>query len=320
MKANFLILIVTVGFTNFIYSQQNYISYHQSCRSAEKNFMIGKTETTFHIYDSLFKTYDFVFPRDCYMAAQFAHKTNNDSLAIEYLIRAIPYGLNLELMLKNDTANPIKSLFTSPFWKNYESQFKLKRQEYLSQADFKLKNQLLTMVDEDQKWRKKNNKWFNRNFRPDLEKKFEVVNKRHVHSLDSIFKLKGYPGIWLTGVGDSISTPHNNACNLSDIPYIILYHYDSAYVRFGDFLLEEVKKGHLDVRTFAMIRDFNDRFLVKKEKEQKMYYNIWWEMSNFTKEEFERHCDEIGCATKEHRRKLSKALGKGYENYWWPFR
>jgi hypothetical protein len=112
-----------------------------------------------------------------------------------------------------------------------------------------------------------------RHFRKGLEIPFKIANQEHVNYLDSIFQIKGYPGIWLTGVGDSNLIAFDNNANLSEIFYIILYHYDNAFLKYGAFLKNEIQNGHIHPRTYAMIRDFRDRFN-KPYDEAHMYYNI----------------------------------------------
>lgn len=320
MKIHLLPFIIAFSHSLFSQTNKDFISYHQTCRQAERFFIDSTYTKCLQTYDSLFKSYDFLFPRDCFTAAQFAAKVGNDSLAVEFLKKGVPFGLNAELIFKTNPSLLISEIPKTKYWTSYLADFPYLRQQYINRVDWKLKNQLHQMVAVDQKWRTKNNKWFNRTFRKGLEKKFDVVNKRHVDFLDSVFKIKGYPGIWLTGIGDSTDFAFNNNGNLSEIFSVILYHHDSTYVKFGDFLKSEIKKGHIHPRTYAMIRDFNDRFLVKKEKDQKMYYNIWWETTNFSEQEYEQHCQAIGCPTKKHLRQLYKAAGENVDTFWYPFR
>jgi len=185
-----------------------------------------------------------------------------------------------------------------------------------------LKQTIIDLYKIDQKWRKLNNKWFNRNFRKGLENKFDLINKKHILFLDSIFRIKAYPGIWLIGVGNSIDSinPSLNNSNLSEMSKIFLYHYDSAYINYNSFLKSEIDKGHISPRTYAMIRDFRDRHLVRNDDIERMYYNIWWKRTNYTEQEFKYHCNSIGCPTKQSLRELNKKLGKAYDVFWYPFR
>lgn len=319
LKLKFILFFFLYNCIALSQSTKNYIVYHQECRQAEKYFIDSNYNNCFKTYNKVFNSYDFLFPRDCFTAAQLAYKTGEDSLAISYLKRGLPFGLNFDL-IREDTSLLISKIIKSKYWNNYTEDYDSLYQLYIKRVDWKLKKELYERVLVDQQWRIKNNKWFNRNFRKRLEEKYKTVNKSHIHFLDSVFKIHGYPGIWLTGVGDSNNIAANNTRNLSEIFFVLLYHYDSAFVQFGEFLYNEIKSGHLHPRVYAMIRDFNDRHLVKKESNQKMYYNIWWEAKNYTEEEFEQHCYEIGCPTKKHLKKLQNAVGNNVDIYWWPFR
>ena len=321
----FLIFVATLSF-----SQQNeqYIEYHKNCRLAEQHFIEQDTIQCLNTYTKVFSDFELLFPRDCFMAAQIAHKMKHDSLAVQFICKGIPFGLSPEFF-SNDSSKTIASnmyqLSKTKYWKKIELLQDSLTILYNKSINWNLKTEIMNMVKVDQDWRGKNNKWFNRNFRKGLEKKFQIVNNKHMTYLDSIFKTLGYPGSWLIGIGDSLLYDETtyaafNNSNLNESTNIILFHNDSAYVKHGDFLLTEINKGHIHPRTYAMIRDFRDRHLVKKDKDEEMFFNIWWKRDNFTKEEFEIHCYEIGCPTKNHLRNLSNSLGKGYDIFWYPFR
>jgi hypothetical protein len=320
VKIYLIYFIIAYNFSLFSQTNNDYVSYHQACRQAEKFFIDSNYTKCFQTYDSLFKVYDFLFPRDCFTAGQLAAKAGKDSLAVEFLKKGVPFGLNADLIFKANPSLLISTLRKTKYWTSYSADFPSLRQQYINRIDWRLKKELHQMVAVDQKWRTRNNKWFNRTFRKGLEKKYDVVNKKHVDFLDSVFKIKGYAGIWLTGVGDSTDIAFNNNGNLSEIFSAILYHYDSAYVKYGDFLKSEITKGHIHPRTYAIVRDFQDRFTVKREKDQNMYYNIWWEATNYSEQEYERHCHAIGCPTKKHLRQLSRAAGNNIDIFWYAFR
>lgn len=327
MKISLILLVLLVPICSFGQKHISYIEYHKNCRKAEKLFLNDSIKDCFDIYTKTFEKFEILFPRDCFMASQFAHKSENDSLAVEYILKGIQFGLNPDFFIKDSTGMYPKKMYylkNSIYWRKITKQKDSLLNIYNQKIDWKLKKELMNMIRIDQNWRRKNNKWFNRTFRRGLEKKFDIVNDQHMNYLDSVFKKIGYPGIWKIGIGDSLSYETNyasfNNANLSGLPEIILYHNDSTYIKYGEFLFNEINKGHIHPRTFAMIRDFSDRHLVKKDKDEKMYYNIWWERDNYSKEEFEKHCNEIGCPTKQHLRNLAKKLGRGYDVFWSPFR
>lgn len=308
-------------------NSQSYVAYHQSCRQAEQLFLDDSLDKCFQLYARVFSTYDVLFPRDCFMAAQFAHKVGEDSLSVEFLIDAIPFGLQSRMLYLDTAHHPyfamqsvVQSIYFSKLLRLEDSLSTL----YKKSVDWQLKAEITEMVRIDQDWRRRNNKWFNRNFRRGLERPFEKVNDGQMSYLDSIFSTKGYPGSWLIGVGDSqyyeTNYPSFNNVNLSEMTNIMLYHSDSAFVKHGAFLFSEIDKGHIHPRTYALIRDFRDRHLIRKDKKELMHYNVWWQRNNYSTEEFKQHCHEIGCPTKQHLRELYKKLGNGYDVFWYPFR
>jgi len=327
MKISLILLILLTSIYSFGQAELSYIEYHKNCRKAEILFLNDSIQECFDTYTSTFEKFDILFPRDCFMAAQFAHKSKEDSLAVEFILKGIQFGLNPEFFTKDSTNMYPKKMYflqNTVYWNKVKEQKDSLLDIYIKQVNWVLKSEIMDMIRVDQNWRRKNNKWFNRTFRKGLEKEFNIVNNRHLNYLDSVFKEVGYPGTWIIGIGDSLRQETNyasfNNANLSGLPEIILYHNDSIYIKNGEFLFNEIDKGHIHPRTYAMIRDFRDRHLVKKDKNENMYYNIWWERDNYTVEEIEQHCYEIGCPTKQHLRDLSKKLGKGYDIFWSPFR
>jgi len=327
MKISLILLILLVSICSLGQENVSYIEYHKNCRKAEKLFLNDSLKECFETYSNTFDKFEILFPRDCFMASQFAHKSKNDSLAIVYILKGMQFGLNPDFFSKDSTKIYPKKMFylkNSVYWTKISEQKDSLFNIYNQKIDWNLKNELMNMIRIDQNWRVKNNKWFNRTFRKYLEKKFNIINNQHMEYLDSIFKEIGYPGTWLTGIGDSLREETNYASffnsNLNELPDIILYHNNSVYLKNGDFLFNEINNGHIHPRTYAMIRDFSDRHLVKKDKNENMYYNIWWERDNYTDEEFEQHSNEIGCPTKQHLRDLNTKLGKGYDIFWSPFR
>lgn len=308
---------------NTVFGQSNYILYHQNCRKAERFFIEKQGDSSLALYQHTFTSFEYLFPRDCFMAAQIAHESQQDSLAIEFLIVGFRFGIRIE-SIEQDSTSKLHQLTTLPIWKRAQYAFPEKYAEYLSALDQPLKQTINGFVEKDQQIRIKNNKWFNRTFRPWLENEFDRMNDEHLRFLDSVCKQRGYPGSWLIGIGDSLVGHAKNATqinsNLNECASILAYHNDSVNLKMGDFLYGEIAKGHIHPRVYAMIRDFQDRHLVKKEDLEQMYYNIWWERQNFTETEFEAHCMAIGCPTKKHQRQLNEALGKGYDSFWSPFR
>lgn len=327
MKTLTILIFMLVHCLSLGQDKASYIEYHKQCRLAEQYFLQDSLHKCFETYNNVFEAYDMLFPRDCFMASQMAHKQQKDSLAVEYILKAIPLGLNPLFFTEDSSqtnAPKLNQLKKSKYWHKVSLQHDSLYQIYSKRVDWPLKNKLMSMVRIDQDSRAKNNKWFNRFFRKGLEKDFDRLNHEDINVLDSVFKIKGYPGPWLIGIGDSLHyqteyASFNNA-NLSGLIDIILYHNDSVFIKYGDFLFKEIEYGHIHPRTYAMIRDFRDRHLVKKDENQKMYYNIWWKRENFTDEEFSQHCYDIGCPTKQHLRNLYQKLGKGYDVFFYPFR
>lgn len=104
MKIYLIPFIISFNFSLFSQPNKDFVLYHQTCRQAEKFFIDSNYTKCFLTYDSLFKVYEFLFPRDCFTAGQLAFKAGKDSLAVEFLKKGVPFGLNADLIFKANTS------------------------------------------------------------------------------------------------------------------------------------------------------------------------------------------------------------------------
>jgi len=78
MKFRVTTLFILWYFDSLLADTTSYILYHKQCRLAETHFLNDKYEECMNTYLEVFDTYDILFPRDCFMASQIAHKIKKD--------------------------------------------------------------------------------------------------------------------------------------------------------------------------------------------------------------------------------------------------
>jgi hypothetical protein len=84
-----------------------------------------------------------LFPRDCFIAAQLAYTNEQDSLAVDYLLKGVPFGINAELIFESRKEFEIRNLVQSKYWKNYQSSYPKLRADYINRVDWELKKRHL---------------------------------------------------------------------------------------------------------------------------------------------------------------------------------
>ena len=74
-------------------SAQDYTLYHRLVNNAERLFFLNRdVESALRCYDSAFAAFDFVFVKDCYMAAQIAY-SQTDKRYVAYMRKGFAHGL-----------------------------------------------------------------------------------------------------------------------------------------------------------------------------------------------------------------------------------
>lgn len=104
-----LILFIFSILVFFVTNAQeiNYLVYHKNCRKAELYFLNNDTVQCINAYKTTFDSFEILFPRDCFMAAKIASKLGQDSMAVEFILKGIPFGLNPEFFSNGNTAHQI---------------------------------------------------------------------------------------------------------------------------------------------------------------------------------------------------------------------
>lgn len=86
-------LVIIFLYCTNISAAQDYRHYHTLVNNAERCFFLERnTDSALCYYDSAFKAFDFVFVKDCYMAAQIAY-SQKDKRYIAYMRKGFAHGL-----------------------------------------------------------------------------------------------------------------------------------------------------------------------------------------------------------------------------------
>jgi hypothetical protein len=128
--------------------QPNYFDYHKRIIKAEEQLLDSNYTAAFDTYSGVFKDYDFVFARDCIIAAEFAYSERKKTLALEYLSKAFQMGV----MPTHLQYCPIfqKNSTDTGFFRAARRIYTLGRKKYLARIDKVVLIELLEIKWNDQ--------------------------------------------------------------------------------------------------------------------------------------------------------------------------
>lgn len=211
----------------------NYIPYYIKVYEADSLFLSENYRGSYKILDNLFKKYEPVnlpeyYEYTTYLACSYILKEKNISKKIK---KGYSKFNNLGLWHKN-----YKVIYKGLDSILNKSEVVSAKNKYSENIDFKLRNKIISMIQNDQESRK------NKDF-----KKMELLSIEHEKSLDSIFKTHGIPIKEKIGFGINGESVHFN---------ILLLHLNpSKRNSLISFLKENVINGKYSPDEFATVVD-----------------------------------------------------------------
>lgn len=284
---------------------QDYISYHRTIN----NGLVHTLDSSYiQALDSfkVIKEYDFVFPTDCYIAAQVAAYVDSIDLAIYFISRAFESNASLERFTKNEI---LSSKFSSNNWSEVSKIKDIITPTY----NASLKEKVDSMIIIDQKHRNKAHRfykyfWWTRS----VDKWVNSITSQQVLELKELAMGNGFPSYRTIGC-DSNSLNSSNATT-------IFYHWYYPFTDLGeDFLFEELKKGNLHVKQYAILRDIETRHHKigedlngRKTIYNEYCYNINWRDQVFDSSLIDSERSKIGLMSFENWNRMR--IAQNYRN------
>lgn len=254
--------------------ETDYTKYHDHINKAEHlYFMEHRYAEAFEMYDSVFKSFDFLFAKDCVNAAQLAHIQGRPYK--EYIYKGFENGLKLsmfefKLRPSKFLQKMKKELDADP---QTEIEYQLRRPKYLARINKKMLSYIMDEFFTDQ---------VNKN-KPDRE--YNSYKKKVIGKLIALINEEGFPGSRLVGVQDAtvfeeLGHPNQDFYSRRDktkykgdkwmvidedilasqYAVIILIHNPCAFQILENLLLTEVKKGNIHPREVGLLYDNLYRF------------------------------------------------------------
>ena len=233
-----------------VHGQTNYLDYHNEIIRCEQLIVESKFKESIHGFDSLFSQYDFVYLRDCKLAAELCAYEKDLESGFQFLRLGISNGWTLKSIEKNDNLNLFQE---NPNWKSLLEDYDSLHNRYLERLNNPLINQVQDMYKKDQK------KALGALFRIGqkskvkyAEKKFAPHSEKQMDQLNEIVNRDGYPGEKLIGNDwkTSVIISHHNSIS---VPY---NSRDSLYARIKPKLVAALKAGEISPAELAIIEDW----------------------------------------------------------------
>ena len=282
---------------------QNYFDYYNGINNAK--ILSGKNtiEKSLKNYYLTFEKFDFVFARDCYNAIELS-ATAKDLVKLEYFIkRGLKQGITFNQILKIKNVTEFQSsIFFQKILKEKDSLEKV----YKNSINWKLRNEIIEMFEQDQKMRAK---YYNAFLfkRRKIGREWESLNKQQVERLVEITKKYGFPGEKLIGIDtNEMHSKINNSNFSAGMPIIIfIHHYSQPNKSFSSLLLKEIKMGNIYNEHFATISDFEAKF-GKNKFDNYGYFAFKHFPKHVNKKEIDKKREKISLLTINQFKKINK--------------
>lgn len=173
----------------------NYFHYHSLVNQAETNFFLHENiDSAIYLYKKAFKEFDFVFAKDCIMAAQIAVYAKRNNNAVLFINKGFEEGITIEIL------QPIKVFNNFLKDKNIISQLKINypilHKKYLARINVNMLRKITDafFIDEINKnWAYNTN---NRNIS-------DSININNLYLIDTLTRQIGMPGEKLIGLDNN---------------------------------------------------------------------------------------------------------------------
>jgi hypothetical protein len=288
----FLMVLVSIGFvscksnyTRIGDKDANYIPYYLKVYEADSLYLVGDYEQSYQILDSLFKRYEPIQMRNYYeLTSYFKLKVilNKKIKFIEFSKLISDYNVT-EVTIKNDS---LLSIYYQKEKQKFEINYKNLRDEFTTNLNLSLRNDIKKMNSDDQLFRKKGSSNY------DKQRQLDSINSK---KLVAIFTKYGYPNEYLIGNSMVDGT-------LVEIGTLLLHTNNKERLDyFMPIVLDYIYKGIAPPIEYAYMKD---QYLLYNG--QKQYYGS-----------YDMNFEEIGTNLHELnlRRKSIGLPSYGYEDW-----
>ncbi|MGH2665953.1 hypothetical protein [Flavobacterium sp.] len=231
--------------------ETNYIFYQKEIAKVEAHTINGNYKEAVLIFNNLLSQFTFIFPRDAYLAAQLASFTDQKEIAVKFLIEAIKSGSSFKILLQNlHIRNVINDIGIVEFEKIY---FQYRKKDIPQE----LKQEMLSLYHKDNEYLTRYSKIYNIFHKKKILTEWDEFSLVAGVKVREIIRKTGFPSYKILGTENSGDYKKGQFKDLisSHLAVILLAHDQENNKEIMIVLLEELKKGNINARTLAFIRD-----------------------------------------------------------------
>lgn len=236
---------------------QNYLDYHTLINNAERCvFLDGKTDSAYVYYDRAFADFDFVFVKDCYMAAQIAYVKGSNKY-VSYLDKGFRNGLKWQELRLSPVLKPLIDDTTA--FKRKFRKYPEQRKTYLNRINKHVWKHVRDDFIADQKEK----------LLP--TEQYGPIVTRRIMNLKTLVAVVGFPGDKLIGISQpdmmkelgekeqdypgGLSSPDVYEGLSEHHLFPLLIHYPCSYDVFEKDWPGFIKKGQVHPGDVALLYD-----------------------------------------------------------------
>lgn len=287
---------------HFSFAQKGYQAYYAQINLAKMAAFDSQYVEASQIYFETFKSYEFVFARDCYNAIEVSSLTN-DTVRTQYFAeQAIKRGIPVSILQKMPNLSNFRNTRS---WRHVLNNADSLDAVYNASINWDIRKEILRMFAKDQEIRSQYYKWYNFPIRPFIGNKWEKTNRNQVHRIIEITEKYGFPGEQLIGIDHPSMHEKIDAHQLScGMPIVLfVHHYSQPNPSFDFVLLNQIELGNLWNEHFAVICDFEAQF-GKNKFEALGYHSVRFSQKDYNPEPIDERRVRIGLLSLKEQKQL----------------
>lgn len=232
----------------------DYLAYHKELSTIEECIISKKYNEAVNLFNNLISQYQFVFPRDAYLATQIASYSNEKEAAKVFLIKSIESGCSFKMLMKN---LHIKKIINDIGLKEFKEIYFKSNKEYKKSISTEVKDVMQKLHKKDREYLIRYYKLYNFFSKEKILLEWNQYSVMAGAKVKEIIQNVGFPSYKIVGTDNREDSKKGDFKDyISSHMAVILLAHD--YERIKDImplLLEEVTKGNISARALAFLRD-----------------------------------------------------------------